>query len=173
MAFDPAVVAAHAAAIRDGRWFELVGLPFSDDELAVLAGLAPRIVRIASWDDARRAADDPRAVAAYNRDADEVVALKTRALAHTAPDELLRVMSAVVDRGLDVFHQAAQETARRTGITDEELTRVAAGAATEAVYRGALADAVDGPGHPFVATARLFASGRWAVARLDDALAIF
>jgi hypothetical protein len=173
MPFDPAVVAVHAAAIRDGRWFELVGLPFSDDERAALAGLAPRIVRIANWDDARRVAEDAPADAAHDRDADEVVALKTRALAHTAPDELLRVMSAVVDRGLDVFHQAAQRTALRAGIADEELTRVAAGAATEAVYRGALAAAVDGPGHRFVAIARLFASGRWPVARVDDTLFVF
>ena len=32
MPFDAAIVAAHVAAIGNGRWFELVGLPFSDDE---------------------------------------------------------------------------------------------------------------------------------------------
>jgi hypothetical protein len=173
MSFNAAIVAAHAASIPGGRWFELVGLPFSDDERAVLASLAPAAARVADWKEARRLADDPRAAAAYDRDAAEVVALKTRALANIAPDELLRVMSAVVDLGLDVFHRAAQKMAARAGIVDEELTRAAAGAATEAVYRGALAAAVEGAPHRFVICARLFASGRWPVARIDDTLSVF
>jgi hypothetical protein len=154
MPFDAAIVAAHVAAIGNGRWFELVGLPFSDDERAALGVLAPRAVRIASWEEARRTADDTRANPAYDADAREVVALKARALAAAAPDELLRVMSALVDRGLDVFHHAA-------------------GAAAEAAYRGALAAAVDGGSHRFAHTARLFASGRWPLARIDDALFVF
>ena len=173
MPFDAAIVAAHVAAIGNGRWFELVGLPFSDDERVVLASLAPRAVRVASWEEARRAADDTRANPAYDADAGEVVALKARALAAAAPDELLRVMSALVDRGLDVFHQAAQRAAARAGITDEELTRVAAGAAAETAYRGALAAAVEGGAHRFAVTARLFASGRWPLARIDDTLFVF
>ncbi len=82
-------------------------------------------------------------------------------------------MSALVDRGLEVFHQAAQRAAARAGITDEELTRVAAGAAAEAVYRGALAEAVEGGSHRFTRTARLFAGGRWPIARIDDTLFVF
>jgi hypothetical protein len=173
VAFDAKVVAAHAAAIRDGAWFARVGLPFSPGERAAVAGMAPRVKRIGTWAEVRRSADDPRANAAYDRDADEVVALKSRALAHTAPDELLAVMSAVVDRGLEVFHEAAVREARRAGVADEELTRVAAGAAAEAVYRGALAEAVAGPSHPFVATARLFAGGRWPLARIEETLVVF
>jgi hypothetical protein len=173
MSFDAAVVAAHAAAIRTGRWFTLVGLPFSDDERTALEPLAPRIVRVGSWHDARRTADDRRANVAYDIDATEVVALKAKALGTVGPDVLMEVMSAVVDRGLEVFMQAADRVARRAGIFDEELARVAAGAATEAVYRGALASAIDGPTHRFARIEALFASGRWPLARIDDTLYVF
>jgi hypothetical protein len=173
MAFDAAVVAAHAAAIRNGRWFTLVGLPFSDDERAALELLAARVVRVGGWLEARRMADDPRGNAAYDADAAEVVALKAKALAIVGPDVLMEAMSAVVDRGLEVFMQAADRVARRAGIFDEELARVAAGAATEAVYRGALASALDDPSHRFARTEALFASGRWPLARIDDTLYVF
>ncbi len=173
MAFDAAVVNAHAAAIRAGRWFSLLGLPFSDDERTRLAGLAPRVARVASWDEARKLADDPRGGAAYDADADEVVALKAQALESVSPDVLLQAMSAVVDRGLDVFMEAARTAARRANVDDETLVRAAAGAAGEAVYRGALAAAVAGSRHRFAETEALFAAGRWPLARIDDTLYVF
>ncbi len=173
MPFDASVVSAHAAAIRTARWFSLLGLPFSDDERIRLAALAPRTVRVRTWDEARRAAEDPRAGAAYDVDADEVVALKSRALETVSPDVLLQAMSAVVDRGLEVFIEAARTAARRAGIDDETVVRAAAGAAAEAVYRGALAAAVAGGGHRFVGTEAFFAAGRWPLARVDDTLYVF
>ncbi len=173
MAFDASVVSAHAAAIRTARWFSLLGLPFSDDERARLMPLATRIVRVTSWDEARRIAEDPRAGAAYDADADEVVALKAVALESVSPDVLLQAMSAVVDRGLDVFIEAARTAARRAGIDDETVVRVAAGAAAEAVYRGALAAAVAGPRHRFAEIELLFAAGRWPLGRIGEALYVF
>lgn len=173
MPFDASVVAAHAAAIRDGRWFAHVGLPFSDGERAALTALAPRVERVRTWDEARRVADDPRANAAYDADAAEVVALKARALLDVAPDVLLQAMSAVVDRGLEVFFRAADDAVRRAGVDDETTVRAAAGAAAEAVYRGALAAAVAGSAHRFAGTESVFAAGRWPLARIDDTLHVF
>jgi hypothetical protein len=128
---------------------------------------------VTSWDEARRIADDPRAGAAYDADADEVVALKAQALQAVSPDVLLQVMSAVVDRGLDVFMEAARTAAQRAGVHDETVVRLAAGAAGEAVYRGALAAAVAGSRHRLAEIEALFASGRWPLARIDGTLYVF
>lgn len=173
MGFDASVVSAHAAAIRSGRWFSLLGLPFSDDERVRLNGLAPRTARVRDWNEARGIAADPRGKAAGDADADEVVALKARALESVAPDVLLQVMSAVVDRGLDVFSEAARTAAKRAGTNDEAVVRLAAEAAGEAVYRGALAAAVAGSRHRFAEAEALFAAGRWPLARIDGTLYVF
>ncbi|BDE04842.1 hypothetical protein WPS_01180 [Vulcanimicrobium alpinum] len=168
MAFDAAVIAAHAAAIRRGSWFALAGLPFSDDERAAAARLAPRVERVTNWKDARALANDPRANAARDADARDVVMLKDCALASTGPDVLLEAMSAVVDNGLEIFMAHAVAALARARIADEELARVAAGAAADAVYRGALASAVGLPEHRFVLSEALFASGRWPLARIGE-----
>jgi hypothetical protein len=173
MPFDRAVVDAYAQAIPRGRWFALVGLPFSDDEARQLATLAPRIARVRTWDGARSTADDARANAAYDADAAEVRALNERAILAVSPAALLAVMSAVVDRGLETFFHAADAAARRAGVADETTVRVAAGAVAEAVYRGALAAAVYGPAHRFVRIAALYETGRWPLARIDDTLHVF
>ena len=173
MPFDRAVVDAFARGIPRGRWFALVGLPFSDDERTQLGTLAPRIARVRTWDEARSVADDARANAAYDADAAEVRALKDRALIAVSPDALLAAMSAVVDRGLETFFRTADAAARRAGVADETTVRVAAGAVAEAVYRGALAAAVDVPAHRFARIAALYETGRWPLARIDDTLHVF
>jgi hypothetical protein len=81
-------------------------------------------------------------------------------------------MSTVVDRGLDVFIDAARTAARRAGVDDETAVRLAAGAAAEAVYRGALGAAVAGS-HRFAEIEAIFAAGRWPLARIEDALYVF
>jgi hypothetical protein len=58
-------------------------------------------------------------------------------------------------------------------VHDEELIRVAAGAAAEAVYRGALAAAVAGPSHRLARVEALFADGRWPLGTIDDTLYVF
>ncbi len=170
MPFDAAIVARHADAIGTQRWFGLSGLPFSDDERAVLATLAPKIARVHTWAHARGVADDTRANAAYDADTAETAQLKARALETVGPEALMRAMSTVVDRGLTVFFSAAERAVTGAGERDEELIRVAAGAAAEAVYRGSLAAAVAGDAHRFVVVEALFAAGRWPIARIDDTL---
>jgi len=173
MPFDRAVVDACAQGIPRGRWFALVGLPFSDEESRELATLAPRIERVRTWDEARVVADDARANAAYDADAAEVQALKERACLAVSPSVLLTVMSAVVDCGLETFFRTADAAARRAGVADETTVRVAAGAVAEAVYRGALAAAVDAPAHRFARIAALYETGRWPLARIGDTLHVF
>ena len=173
MPFDRAVVEAYSQGIARGHWFALVGLPFSDEEERALAPLAPQIARVLTWDEARRAADDPRANAAYDADTAEVRALKERACNAVTADALLTAMSAVVDRGLETFFRAAAAAARRAGVDDETTVRAAAGAVAEAVYRGALAAAVDGPEHRLARNAALYETGRWPLARIGDTLHVF
>lgn len=173
MPFDRAVVYACARAIPHGRWFALVGLPFSREETRELATLAPRIERVRTWNEARHVADDPRGNAAYDADAAEVQALKERACSTVSPGVLLTVMSAVVDCGLETFFRSADAAARRAGVADETTVRVAAGAVAEAVYRGALAAALDAPAHRFARIAELYANGRWPLARIGETLHVF
>jgi len=170
MTFDAAVVAQHAGAIETARWFEATGLPFSDDERGALAALAPRIARVGGWAQARAIADDTRANAAYDAAAREAAALRARAEAAGGTPAVLRALSAVVDRGLPVFFRCARTAIARAGLHDEELSRVAAGAAAEAVYRGALAAALGQPAHPFIALEHAYAAGRWPLARIDETL---
>jgi hypothetical protein len=170
MPFDAAVVARHAGAIEAAPWFAATGLPFSDDERGALEELAPRIARVAGWEQARAVADDVRANAAYDADAREAAALKAQAGAAAGTDTVLRALSTIVDAGLPVFFRCAEAALARAGLQDEELSRVAAGAAAEAVYRGALAAAVAKPTHRFVRIETSYASGRWPLARIDDTL---
>lgn len=170
MSFDNATVAAHAERIGAQRWFAATALPFSDDERRALAELAPRIVRVTDWDDARARADDAQANAAYDADTHEVAVLHARAQATAGREAVLQSLSAIVDRGLPVFLEAAERALARSGRRDDELSRVAAGAVAEAVYRGALADAVAGGAHRFVRLEACFAAGRWPLARIGETL---
>jgi hypothetical protein len=170
MPFDPAVVAAHAEALDSRGWFDAAERPFSAGEELALAELAPRIERVAHWGEARRIADDARGNAAYDADAHEAALLKARAQAAAGRDAVLEALTAIVDRGADVFFAAAERALARAGLHDDELSRVAAGAAAEAVYRAALADAVDGREHRFVRVGACFAAGRWPLARIGTTL---
>jgi hypothetical protein len=170
MPFDAAVVAQHARAIETAPWFAATGLPFSDDERRALAELAPRIARVGGWAQARAVADDARANAAYDADAREAAALKAQAESAAGSPAVLRALSAVVDEGLPVFFGCAEAALARAGLHDEELSRVAAGAVGEAVYRAALAAATAHPAHRFIGVAAAYAIGRWPLARIDDVL---
>jgi len=170
MPFDAAVVAAHAEALDAQRWFEAAALPFSAGEERALADLAPRIARVAGWAEARAIADDARGNAAYDADAHEAALLNARAQAAAGRDAVLGALSAIVDRGAAIFFAAAERALARSGLRDDELSRVAAGAAAEAAYRAALADAVTGRAHGFVRVGACFAAGRWPLARIDGTL---
>jgi hypothetical protein len=174
--FDAERVHALAVAIPAAHWFALCGLPFADEERERveqlrLASDAQRVERVGSWHSVRVVADDPRALAAYDADAAEAARLKTIAIARSDAPTVLRATSEVVERGLGVLFEAARQAADRSRSDDATTVRVAAGAASEAIYRAALASALgEGNTHRFVLTHALFASGRWPLARIDDTL---
>jgi len=174
--FDAQRIHALAVAIPAARWFALCGLPFADEERGRLEMLraasgARRLERVGGWGAIRVFADDPRALAAYDADADEAAGLKAVAIGRADAATVLRATSEVVERGLTVLFEAARQAAARSGADDAATIRVAAGAASEATYRAALAASLgEGNSHRFVLTHDLFASGRWPLARIDDTL---
>jgi len=174
--FDAERVHALAVAIPAAHWFALCGLPFADEERERVEQLrvasdARRVERVGSWHSVRVVADDPRALAAYDADAAEAARLKAIAIAHSDVPTVLRATSEVVERGLGVLFEAARQAADRSRSDDATTVRVAAGAASEAIYRAALASALgEGNTHRFVLTHALFAGGRWPLARIDDTL---
>jgi hypothetical protein len=161
--FDPAVVQKYAERIAQGRWFVNLGLPFDEREQGavesyVRATGAVKAVRASSWDHAHTIITDARAQADAGNDALEVERLKARALAGTDRPALMTTMTTIVDGGLEIFFDRAG----------------AASAASEAVYRAALAAAVGEPEtHWFILRYELFTNGRWPLARIDDGFYLF
>jgi hypothetical protein len=87
---------------------------------------------------------------------------------------LMTTMTTIVDGGLEVFFDRAGGAARAARVSDPSIIRVAASAASEAVYRAALAAAVGEPEtHWFILRHDLFTNGRWPLARIDDAFYVF
>jgi hypothetical protein len=86
----------------------------------------------------------------------------------------MTTMTTIVDGGLEVFFDRAGAAARAARVSDPGIIRVAASAASEAVYRAALAAAVGEPEtHWFILRHDLFTNGRWPLARIDDAFYVF
>jgi hypothetical protein len=177
--FDPAIVRKYAERIAQGRWFVNLGLPFDEREQGTIdayvraTGLA-KAVRVTAWEDARTIVGDARARAAADRDVAEVERLKERALGATDRAALMTTMTTIVDGGLEIFFDRAGAAARAARVTDPAIIRVAASAASEAVYRAALAAAVGEPEtHWFILRHELFTNGRWPLARIDDGFYLF
>ncbi len=177
--FDPTIVRKYAERISQGRWFVNLGLPFDEREqdtvqAYVRATGAGKLVRATSWDDAHAIAIDARARAGAEIDAAEVEQLKSRALAATDRPALMTAMTTIVDGGLEVFFDRAGAAARTARITDPAIIRLAASAASEAVYRAALAAAVGEPEtHRFILRHELFSNGRWPLAHIEDSFYLF
>jgi predicted phosphoribosyltransferase len=131
-------------------------------------------VRVTSWDDARTIVNDARARADADEDLAEVERLKAQALAAIDEPALMTTMTTIVDGGLEIFFDRAGAAARAARITDPAVIRVAAGAASDAVYRAALAAAVGQPdAHRFIQRYELFTNGRWPLARIDNGVYLF
>lgn len=177
--FDPAIVRKYAERIAQGRWFVNLGLPFDEREQGtldayVLATGAAKAVRATSWEHARTIVSDERAQADAGNDAAEVGRLEARALVATDRAGLMTTMTTIVDGGLEIFFDRAGAAARAARVTDPGIIRVAASAASEAVYRAALAAAVGEPEtHWFILRHELFTNGRWPLARIDEAFYVF
>ncbi len=169
----------YAERIAQGRWFVNLGLPFDERELGAVDSYvrgvgAVRAVRATSWDHARTIVGDERAQSGAAEDLAEVERLKARALVATDRSALMATMTTIVDGGLEIFFDRAGAAAHAARVTDTTIIRIAASAASEAVYRAALAAAVGEPDtHWFILRHELFTNGRWPLARIDDSFFIF
>ncbi len=169
----------YAQRIGEGRWFVNLGLPFDERELGTVdaylrATGAVKAVRATSWEAARQIVEDERAAEAAQADTQELERLKGRALEATDRAALMTAMTTIVDGGLEIFFDRAGAAARIARVSAPELIRVAAAAASESVYRAALAAAVGEPeNHRFVLRYELFTNGRWPLARIDDGFYLF
>jgi len=177
--FDPAVVRKYAERIAQGRWFVNLGLPFDERELGtveayVRATGAAKAVRTTSWEHAAAIIGDARTQADSANDLAELERLSARALVVIDRPALMTTMTTIVDGGLEIFIDRAGAAARAARVGDPSIIRVAAAAASEAVYRAALAAAVGEPEtHWFILRHELFANGRWPLARIEDGFYLF
>ena len=128
---------------------------------------------LADWDAVRRAAMSTDGLASYERAVAEQHRLRDLAFAAGGRERTLERLSTIVDASLSATIDGARDALARSGRVDDAFARVAAGAASEAAYRAALALAVGEREHPFVATYALFLAGRWPLGGLGDGYALF
>ena len=165
-----AAIQRQASQVARQSWFAAVGEPLCPGEIEdaqiYLAGLcvAPvSVVGVAGWTAASDLLQQPewddRWWHAEERLRGQLLATATDL---HGQDTLLVALTNVTVAASDVVHGAAAVAAARRGTADERLSRVAAGAATQACYLAGLATAAGcDTAHPFHAKYRLFAAGRW------------
>lgn len=175
-------VADFAASLRHVSWFAAVGQELTDGErhdvsdyLHVIGFPGAAIVPVTEWRAAEAATRDTQWSRAW-WDAEERARADLLACASRFHGEhtLLTALSQVTLEASDVVLGAASIAASRSAIADPALSRVAAGAATQAAYQAGLALAAEaGDMHPFAIKFRLFAAGRWPLGLIGDAFFIF
>lgn len=167
-------------------WFAAVGEPLTpgeiDDAQCYLdgLGLGPgtplTVAGVAGWAEASRLLQRPDWDSRW-WDAEDLLRtqLLQRATAAHGQSPLLAALTDVTVAANDIVHGAAAIAATRAGTADEQLARVAAGAATQACYLAALATAAGDTAtdHPFQAKYRLFAGGRWPLTIADNQFYLF
>ena len=157
--------------IRVASWFAAVGEELTSDERwdarAYLAGLGfadTGVAAVADWKQAAAVAKSPDwSRDWWDREEAERTALLGRAATLIPEHELMAALSRVMELSASITHGAAAIAASRSGVADQALSRVAAGAAAQSAYQAALA-AVGHDGdneHPFSIKFRLFEAGRW------------
>ncbi|MGE0152205.1 MAG: hypothetical protein AB7R90_06265 [Reyranellaceae bacterium] len=157
--------------IRLASWFAAVGEELTGaerwDARAYLAGLGfadTAVSGVADWRSAAAIARSPDwSRAWWDREEEERAALLEGAARRMSETELMAGLSRVMELAAAVTHGAAAIAAARSGIADQALSRVAAGAGAQAAYQAALAAlAHEGETeHPFSIKFRLFEAGRW------------
>ncbi len=110
----------------------------------------------------------------WNAEEKERLSLLERAAAQWGERSLMAALTRVTDEATRITLGAASVAAARDGIADPALSRVAAGAATQAAYQAALARAAGATdNHPFAIKFRLFAAGRWPLGLVGDTFHLF
>ncbi|MDF3075004.1 MAG: hypothetical protein K0S54_2671 [Alphaproteobacteria bacterium] len=157
--------------IRLASWFAAVGEELTTaerwDTRAYLAGLGfadTGVAAVPDWKQAAAVAKSPDwSRDWWDREESERTALLARAGTLMPEHELMAALSWVMELSASITHGAAAIAASRSGVADQALSRVAAGAAAQSAYQAALA-AIGHDGeseHPFSIKFRLFEAGRW------------
>lgn len=175
-------VARLAATLGGASWFAAVGQELTEGErreaedyLAALGLGDARLAAAPDWRAAeavtRRPDWNPRW---WNAEESARLALLDEARRRWGEHALMTALTRVTDEATRLTLGAASVAATRDGIADAALTRVAAGAATQAAYQAALALAAGaGPAHAFAVKYRLFAAGRWPLGLVGDTFHLF
>jgi hypothetical protein len=163
-------------------WFSVLGEPLGEGELRCvrdyLGGLAIGdlpVDRVLDWESAGRLIDKPD----WDRrwwDAEQLERkrLYVKASEGFGEGELLQRLSLLLEGSIDAVHAAAAVHAERAGCTDSALIRVAAGAASQALYLAELAAlAGESASHPFPSKQALFAGGHWPLGIESDRYYVF
>jgi hypothetical protein len=178
---DLSAVSRFTGSLAAASWFAATGQSLTDGEerealdyLAAL-GLEARFATVTDWRAAESVTRDPAWDPAWwNAEEAERLALLEQARASWGERGLMAALTRVTDEATRITLGAASIAAARDGIADPALSRVAAGAATQAAYQAALARAAGRPdSHPFAIKFRLFAAGRWPLGLVNDTFHLF
>ena len=169
--------------IRLASWFAAVGEPLTSAErwdarayLAALGFSESGVEGVGDWPAAAAIAKSPGwSREWWDREEAERTRLLSVAATRQPEHELMAALSRVMELAASVTHGAAAIAAARSGIADQSLSRVAAGAAAQAAYQAALAAlaAEEGGEHPFSIKFRLFEAGRWPLGISDGVFHLF
>jgi hypothetical protein len=184
---DLAAISRFAAALASASWFAAVGQELTEGEereardyLAALGLDQARLAMAPDWRAAEAATRSPAWNPAWwNAEEKERLVLLKRAATRWGEHGLMAALTRVTDEATRLTLGAAAVAATRDGVADAALTRVAAGAATQAAYQAALALAAGalatgtGSDHAFSIKYRLFAGGRWPLGLVGDTFHLF
>jgi hypothetical protein len=179
---DLELVARFTPSLSRLSWFAAVGQDLTDGEtkeardyLSAIGLGRCALHAVPGWRGAEAVTRDPNWNHAW-WDAEEKLRLALLDSLRAAWGEhvTMSALTRVTDEATRVTLGAASVAASRDGIADPALTRVAAGAATQAAYQAALARlAGAGEDHPFAAKFRLFAAGRWPLGLIGNSFYLF
>lgn len=175
-------VARLARLVGGLTWFSAVGRPLTQQELQIAESYVSgvgfdgmQIAGVENWLAASDAAQAPD----WDDDwwqAEEQMrrALYEEALQFNDEHDLEVALEHVSTRAGEVAHERAMKAAARHGVSDPELLKVAAGAATQAAYQAALVLAANADAeHPFAMKFKLFEMGRLPLGAVGNTLNLF
>jgi len=164
-------------------WFFMLGEPLAPDEVnqvreylrALGLGHDLPVESVRDWASASALIKDPSWDRRWwDAEQEEARRLYDSVASAQSEDELLRTLSARLERANVDVHGAAAVQAARAGCTDASLIRAAAGAASHAFYLANLAELCGASEpHPFLLKRSLFAEGHWPLGVVNGRYYVF
>lgn len=161
------------------RWFSRVGLPFDETEARLAGGYlggldlpaTPDIAIVADWRDAETIIRDPQSGAGWwEQEEAERKLLMRETQQRVGSQSLLEALTSAVDG----YAESTYSCALKSSDGDEELAKVASGAALTSIHLRALALlAGRGERHIFVQKYALFAAGRFPLGMRRSTFSFF